>query len=727
MHVPPLAQVSQESRMNLDALRLQLVRHLALLITVASMIGLWWSLPQEPFSPSVCGLWLVLMGLGLFVHRFAEAHTTLVRYALIIGIGAGCVAAMALFDAPWLPFWGIALVVISTLLMPAGGAMMGVCLFGAAVVLAHTGVRAYPLLNLAASFAFSAVLAWIATHTLYTALEWAWTMQQRADQLLNEARAQRAELSSTLKSLNVTLNILDRTKQDLVFARVQADEARQMKEQFAANISHELRTPLNLILGFSELMYRSPDVYGEMIWPPELCRDVYQIYRSSRHLLALIDDILDLSRFEIAGFTLHKEPVSLTALLHDTAAIARDLFRGRAVTLEVDTASNLPTLELDSTRIRQVVLNLLNNACRFTEYGTVRLAAWCETQRVVVSVRDTGPGIPTDKLSHIFDEFYQVDQSLRRNHGGAGLGLAISKRFVQAHGGNIWAESEEGAGATFFFTLPLHEHLARPASPSSETAGQVLPQSERQTILVVDTDPAVAAFVRRHLDTYDIVQIEDGSYIADAVAQHHPRAIIHNITPGAHAHALDVPVNVPCIVCSLPSVSWMVQDLAVAACLTKPLTAGQLLHELERLGDVHDILIIDDDRGFIQLIMRMIAAAGGAYHVRRAYDGADGLAAMHAQKPDAVLLDLMMPNVDGFQVREAMRHDPELADVPVILLTATSYTEDVLSRNRSEFIVRRPDGLQPGDVLRCLHAVIDVLEPHYDERVVPQYSKIVRW
>jgi CheY-like chemotaxis protein len=542
-----------------------------------------------------------------------------------------------------------------------------------------------------------------------------------------------------------------------------------MKEQFAANVSHELRTPLNIILGFSEVMYLSPEVYGDVDWPPILRRDVYQIYNGSRHLLKMIDDVLELSRFEMVGFTLNREPTRLEPLLRDTVEIVEKLFRGRPVCLEVKVAQGLPVLEIDLTRIRQVLLNLLNNAARFTEEGVVRVEARRESGEVVVSVSDTGSGIPAHELPHIFEEFYQVDRSLHRKHGGTGLGLAISKHFVEAHDGRIWVESEEGVGSTFTFTLPIpDEHVPfsrlgvdRPLEPpTSETPPPVL---------VVDPDPAVATMVDRHLDEYEIIQVRGMGQLMEAVMLHHPQAVICNVSPGEKEGFWDEPgdrrlpaapgcpyfpssrneslrfpssrsepvyaqvarntstadtaiaIPVPFIECSLPSQAWLADELAVVGCLTKPITVAQLLREIERVGGVRDVLVVDDDRDFCQLVERMLEASGRAYQVRRAYGGEDSLLALRSQRPELVLLDLVMPGVDGFHVLQEMRQDPDLADVPVLLLTATSYAEDALARRGGRLVsVRRSDGLSPSEVLRCIQSIVGVLDPHYDEQSVPE-------
>ena len=701
---------------NLEDLRRQLTVRLALLATIASALGAWSLLPVEPFPRTEFALVTAGLALGIVISLLAHNHPALARHLLVWGLTGELTAAMWVVNTSWLPFWGLPLSFAAALLIP-GGSLGTAGLVGAlAFWLTSIGARAYPLVGLWPALAVGVALAWLVTRTLYTALQWAFTMQQRADRLLEVVRDRQGELSRALKSVELANIIQRRTQRELAEARRQAEEARRLKEQFAANISHELRTPLNLILGFSELMYLSPEIYGNVLWPPTLRRDVYQIYRASRHLLEMIDDVLDLSRFEMVGFTLNKEPTAIEPLLRGAIEIAQDLFRGRPIRLDVEIEPDLPMLEVDRTRIRQVLLNLLNNAQRFTEAGEVCVTARRIGDEVVISVSDTGPGIPADQLARIFDEFYQVDRSLRRAHEGAGLGLAICKRFVEAHDGHIWAESEVGRGSTFSFALPIPDqylpvsrlHIERPVETT-------WPQG-RPRVLVVDPDPAVATLIRRHIEEYDVIQVDRMEQVAGEGLLHHPRAIIRNAPPGTSRAPTETSLPAPVIECSLPSRQWVANELAVTACLTKPITAQQLLAEVEKLGGVHRILIVDDDRGLCQLIERMLEASGRGFETRHAFDGMEGLLAMRAWRPDLVLLDLAMPGMDGFQVLEEMRHDPALLGIPVALLTVASYAEDVLAQRGGQIVIHYPGGLQLTEVLRCLRALIGVLEPRYDER-----------
>ena len=728
-----MATVEYGPDVNLKELRGQLADRVAwtLIGVGAALVLVTWPLvafwPLGGVPAFVVPLAIGLVALGWSGRALAAARPSLARYLLLWGLAGGLLTAMGLSSEIWLPFLGLTLIPIASLLVSGGGFAAAGLVAAVAAGATLKGARVYPLIPLFIALVLGTVLAWQAAHILYTALGWAWTMQQRADRLLGEARDRQVKLANANRSLDIANTILNRTQRELIVARKQAEQARLMKEQFAANVSHELRTPLNIIMGFSEVMYLSPEVYGDVDWPPTLRRDVYQIYNSSRHLLKMIEDVLELSRFEMVGFTLDKEPTALEPLLRDTVEIVEQLFRGRPVRLEVEAAPGLPVLEIDRTRIRQVLLNLLNNAARFTDEGVVRVEAKRVDSEVVISVADTGAGIPPDELPHLFQEFYQIDRSLQRRHAGAGLGLAISKHFVEAHDGRIWAESALGAGSTFTFTLPI--------------PGQYVPLSRLRTdrpleppvtkmhppILVVDPDPAVAVMIERHLEGYEVMQVEQVDRLVEQVLLHHPQAVVLNAPPGeperwdSAGAGMAGSVPVPIIKCSLPSQAWLAGDLAVVTCLTKPVTAAQLLRAIERLGDVHDVLVVDDDRDFCQLMERMLEASGKHFDVRRAYGGEESLLALHARRPDLVLLDLIMPGVDGFQVLDEMRHDPHLGQVPVVLVTATSYAEDALAqRGGRQVSLYRTDGLSPAEVLRCLRAFVGLLEPHYDERAMPE-------
>ncbi|MFP4324175.1 MAG: ATP-binding protein, partial [Anaerolineales bacterium] len=630
------------------------------------------------------------------------------RYALVITLNSAFGGAILVLDSVWAPLLSIPLVVVNSMLVTHSGLLTGAGVMGLTVVMTVNDARDYPLDILALTLLLTGLVTWRTVETLFTALTWYSSMQQRADDLLEQTRAHRADLMRANRSLEIAHKSLQRLQGQLVRARKNAEEARKLKERFAANISHELRTPLNLILGFTDVIYTTPEVYGDVRFPPKLRRDIYQIRRSSRHLLEMIDDILDLSHIEMNNFAIRLETTDTHQFLAETLDIAQSLFRGN-VPLRHDIAPDLPMLDIDRTRVRQALLNLLNNARRFTEQGHVTLKVFANGPEIVFQVLDTGAGIPADKLAHIFDEFYQVDYSLSRSHGGTGLGLAITKSFVNAHHGRIWAESIAGEGSTFSFTLPITEtpRVAPPARAKSSEAGQAAPY----TVLVVDADTQASTMLRRALSRHEIVHVPSLAELPAAIAQHHPNAVIHNVPPNASAPiAPDLPI--PVIQCSLPSKQWMIDTLDVFGYLAKPITADSLLGHLCRIPNARRVLVMDDDRGFVQLIERILESQGNTYSSLHAYDGESGLALAKAHQPDVILLDLAMPHLDGFAFLEHLRQADLPSQPAIILLTATTYLDDKTQIGQQITLHQRA-GLNPAEVLNCLRAMLDHTKPRY--------------
>jgi len=588
------------------------------------------------------------------------------------------------------------------------------------------GWREYPLLAFSISLIMTLSVAWVVIFMSNTSLSWYQVSLEQSAHLLQETRIHRGELSRALKNLTLANDLQRRTERELILARKGAEEARIMKEKFAAKVSHELRTPLALIAGFSEVMYTSPEIYGDVTWTPTMRRDISQIYRNSHHLLAMIDDILNLSRFEMTGFTISLEEVNLYELFTETAEIASDLFRSPRVRFYTNFAPGLPALRIDRTRIRQVILNLVNNARRFTEDGEVCLSAWVAEQEVCIAVRDTGPGIPFDKLDLIFQEFYQVEDRLLRNKGGTGLGLAICKHFVETHGGRIWAESVLGQGSSFIFALPLGAGLA------AGLAEHAAPLPDHLTrILVLGADDHVLAMLRSVISGYELRLVEHPEHLRSAVALFHPRAVIWNELPGEEneSEAVMRTLTVPIIRCSLPSSIWLVKKLGIQSCLAKPVTPAMLARELDRLPAARRLLLVDDDPDFIQLVQRILQTLPRDFEVFTAVDGRGGLAAAVQLRPDLMLLDLTMPDLDGFGVIAEMKKDVELAAVPVILLTATLVPERLISYSANRIAVERNAEMSTKEILSLVKSSIDVLETHYDEstdEVILQISQAAK-
>jgi len=694
----------------------QLVRRLAWVLLVGGCVGLWFAIRAKSSAVTILLYGGALIGLALAIRAINSRYPCVARYALVVWLLAGLLVTMMLFDDTWIPFLGVVLAFVYGFLITWGELIPVGAILAAALLLNEFAGRGYLPFGLFLSLFLGLLATILIRQTLYTALHWYGYMQKEASKLLEEARANRAELKQTLKSLEIAYDNQHRLQQNLIWAREQAEQARRLKERFAANISHELRTPLSIILGFSELMYFSPETYGNATWPVLLTRDIYQIYRSSRHLLEMIDDILHLSQLEMTEFTLHFEDTPLEPFLRDALEIAAPLFRGSPVRLELALETPLPSVQMDRTRIRQVLLNLISNARRFTERGYVQLSAAQVGDDIAIRVRDTGQGIAAEQLAHIFDEFYQADFSLNRKHGGAGLGLAISRQFVEAHGGRIWAESVEGAGSTFTFTLPPRysrvAHYAdaeRPAEPPLSPA--------RPCILVVEPDPKAAALIGRALDGYEIVRVNSLDEAAVAERLDKPSAIVCNVRPDRQPdESVLASSTAPSILCSIPSLSWVVDEYRLTACLSKPITVEDVTREVQQLENVREVLVVGEERGMVQFLERALQSAIPTVQTRHTCNGDDALAELHRRRIDLVFVDLSTNQPDALDLLRQKCADPQLAGVATIVVTATEFSLNLLQERPGWIQVWRPGGLYPVQVQRCLRGIVQGLVPHESQR-----------
>ena len=558
-------------------------------------------------------------------------------------------------------------------------------------------------------------LSWLLTRPARTALSWAWHSYDQALAMAEQLRDRQGELGRLSKSLQETCYRLECVNRELEEARQAAEEARRLKAQFAASISHELRTPLNLIIGFSEMMVLAPRAYRGERLPERYQGDVEAIYRNACHLSDLVDDVLELSQIDANRLGLEKELVPLAEIADEAVAAVASMFRDKQLALVTHIPSDVPPLYVDRTRIRQVLINLLNNAARFTEEGGVRISAESDGHEVVVSVADTGVGIPPRDIPRVFEEFHQIERSGRHSQGGSGLGLTITKRFVELHGGSIWVESTPGVGSTFRFSLPLCDNVA--ALPSrTNWATRVRPADgagQRKPVLVLGDDPEPLRILQRHLDGYQIARATSLRDACRRASRGEACAVIAT-SPEAtedwqRLRAVDGEArNLPLISCTFRTIRDVRVRLGVAEYLVKPVSRDLVKTVLRRLGrGVRDLLVVDDDPEMLRLLGQMIASISGQYRVRLASDGVTALAQMRESRPDAVVLDLIMPGIDGYAVLEEMRGDEKLRSVPVVVVTARGAEEETVVA--TTLSVSRGEGLSVAETVRCLKASLDGL------------------
>ena len=701
-----------ERRKNMAEIKARLAQKLGLLLLIGAIPGWWATLGNLDVTWPQFAALFSLSVVGLLVLLFEERHPRVAHTLLLAVCCASFALALWRIPHPVVPYFSL----VAVTMCGAVSLLMGLLAASAYTILVMLNSppdAVYIVILLWLAW----VIEWLASHGLQVALDWAWSAQQRSNRLLDELRQRRGELNRTLVALTEATRRLDRTNRELVIARQQADEARALREQFVANVSHELRTPLNLIVGFAEMMYLAPDTYEGVIWTPDLVSDVGRMYRASRHLQDLVNDILDLSRIDAARLPMFRELSDVCDTIESAIATVQPLLEQKGLFCKLVCADDLPKLFIDRVRIRQVMLNLLNNAIRFTDSGGITVTVKPIAESVVIAVQDTGLGIPSDQLEHIFKEFHQVEVG-SRGRDGAGLGLAISRQFVELHGGRMWVESEMGVGSTFYLSLPL------PGSVTPSTLERIPTRSRvdrsKMPVIVVDPDPSIAEMLSRYLGDRPVLAARDKLEADAMIEREHPLALLINQTPemplecwlGSSGPA-SARYNVPVLRCSIPSPSWLQQSSGLDGCLTKPVsrdTIKQIVAQYCRASD--QILIVDDDPGFVSLLSRMLQTLGRDSTLA-AYSGEEALRIIREKRPRLVLLDLLMPGMGGLEVAQEVRSDRSLDGVAVVAVTATSYAEEVLARHGGYITITQEGGYSTGAVAEFLNHALDIFQPNY--------------
>jgi signal transduction histidine kinase/CheY-like chemotaxis protein len=458
-------------------------------------------------------------------------------------------------------------------------------------------------------------------------------------------------------------------------------ELDRMKSQFLANMSHELRTPLNSIIGFSRVIMKGID--GPI--NETQGQDLNAIYNSGQHLLSLINDILDLSKIEAGKLELSFSDVNLAEMVNSVMSTAAGLIKGKPVRLLHKIPDDLPLVQIDNTRIRQVLLNLISNASKFTDEGSITIEAMPVNEKtkpqIMVTVTDTGTGIASEHTHKLFQPFSQVDDSPTRKTGGTGLGLSICRSLVEMHGGRIGLlRSEVGLGSTFFFTLPISH-----AEPEPEPE---IPSADAKVILCIDDDAQVISLYERYLKPhgYHLVALTNPMQAVEKAKEIHPSAITLDIMmPERDGWQVMRDLkndpdtrNIPIVICSILEEEEKGFNLGAADYIVKPFAQDDLMHALQRLntmGNIQNILVIDDSPADARLVEKMLTGAAG-YHVRTVEGGKAGWESIKTSSPDAIILDLFMPGLNGFDILERMRTSPELCTIPVIILTGADLTAE---------------------------------------------------
>ncbi|MBN1138722.1 MAG: hybrid sensor histidine kinase/response regulator [Anaerolineae bacterium] len=545
---------------------------------------------------------------------------------------------------------------------------------------------------------------------------------ERAQSYLQEVQDRKVELEQALESSAQANRQLVLASERAVALRTLAEEAQKAKTAFVANVSHEFRTPLNIILGLVDLIVETPEIY-DVLPSPKMREDLRVIYRNCEHLSGMIDDVLDLTRVETGRMALHKERIDLRNVIDSSVAAVRPLTEEKQLALKVAIPDNLPKIYCDRIRIKQVILNLVSNAARFTNKGGITIEIIQRDHDLLISVTDTGPGIAPEDIEQIFEPFWQGRNPLWRNEGGSGLGLSISRQFVNLHGGRMWVESKQGLGTSFFFTLPISgavEHRVRPGHQIRDDwiwrerafeAGRAISVDELVKPRVVICDESGALYPRfarlsadvEFVDTRDLAQARRELEVCPA------HVVVLNEPASDHLWPLfdclkrELP-GTPLIGCSVPERTKRAIDAGALGYLIKPVTRADLEEAIQAVGKpVRRVLVVDDDPEALQLFSRMLHVYNRGLEIATALDGKRALEEMRRCLPDLVLLDVVMPEMDGWQMMELMSQDEAIADIPIFFISAQDPADQPLV---SELFLATMNGELP--LSKLLHCSLEV-------------------
>jgi len=546
--------------------------------------------------------------------------------------------------------------------------------------------------------------------------------------LPNEIAPSIVRLLQTLASQSVLAIENARLFKDSQAKSEQLAEASKLKSQFLANMSHELRTPLNAIIGLTEMLHED----AHELKRAEELEPLERVLRAAHHLLELINDILDLSKIEAGRMDMHIETFAIAPLVAEVVATMSPAAAKNGNKITIECPQEIGEMHADQTRIRQALLNLVSNANKFTEHGSVTVAVarvmGKGSEEIMMAVSDTGIGMSPEQVGRLFQEFVQADSSTTRKYGGTGLGLTISRRFCQMMGGDIAVESQLGGGSTFTIRLPVRIESAQPAPTGRWIRPERPPKRpDRGTlILVIDDDQVVCEVMARYLE-------REGFSVRTATRGRQGLELAHELHPAAITLDIHMPeldgwtvlaaikgdprlADIPVVLVTIDDDRSRGYSLGATEYMIKPIDRERLVHLLKNISSpvAQRILLVDDDAIMRESVRRVLEQE--KWEVAEASNGRIALQHLAESCPDAIVLDLMMPEMDGFEFLAEMRQSAQWRDIPVLVLTAkdlsaedqnrlNGYVERVMQKNASELdeLLRELGRILPRSIERGQH------------------------
>jgi len=513
-------------------------------------------------------------------------------------------------------------------------------------------------------------------------------------------------------------NDMEQHAKELAVAKEAAEEANVTKSRFIANMSHELRTPLNAIIGYSEMLSEDAADIGDQTFT----NDLNKIHAAGKHLLGLINDVLDISKIEAGKMQIYTETFDIATMLNEVITTIEPLINRHQNQMQTEFSDNIGKMHADLTKVRQMLFNLLSNAAKFTEHGTITLSAMREMtpqgEWIEFRVADTGIGMTPEQQKKIFQPFTQADASTTRKYGGTGLGLVITQRFTEMMGGIISLESEFGHGSTFIVRMPTWVMIEN-AEQRPEQNDATLEKNGQPTVLAIDDDPTVRDLLRQHLSKlgYKVALAKGGDEGLQLARKLRPDAITLDVMmPGMDGwmvlSALKTDpqlADIPVIMVSIVEDKHLGYSLGAADYLVKPINRDQLYSILNKYcsGDQadRDVLVVEDDETIRDMMQTMLQKAN--FSVRLAENGRVGLEKVEEKVPNLILLDLMMPEMDGFEFIAVLREKDEWLKIPVIVLTAKDITnEDRLALHQNVQTIFQKSAYDKDTLIKEVHHLI---------------------